>query len=154
MVRKRFVSERSVSSAADPSGVIDRIRRPATWPEWQSEIVSTEGPERLGDGDVVSGRAEMLGFAVDGQSVTVEADEQHYVEDVVVGVGMRVSYTVTPSPTGSTITHRLECLLPGGPMGGILSFFLRRRFLKMQRELLGKLSQPAAARADGAPASD
>ena len=154
MVRKRFVSERSVSSAVEPAGVIDRIRRPATWPEWQSEIVSTEGPERLDDGDVVSGRAEMLGFAVDGQSVTIEADEQRYVEDVVVGVGMRVSYTVTPSPSGSTITHRLECVLPGGPLGGLLSFFLRRRFLRMQRELLRRLSQPAAGRADGHSSSD
>jgi hypothetical protein len=154
MERKRFVSESSVSSVAEPAGVIGRIRQPATWPEWQSEIVSTDGPESLADGDVVSGRAEMLGFAVDGQSVTIEADEQHYVEDVVVGVGMRVSYTVTPSPTGSTITHRIECTLPGGPLGGVLSFFLRRRFVKMQRELLGKLSQPTSARAGGKPASD
>lgn len=140
MDRKRFVTEASIESAIAPSDLIERIRDPASWPEWQSEIVSTDGPERVSEGDVVPGHAAMLGFEVDGQSFTVEASDRHYVEDVVVGVGMRVSYAVEETPSGTRLTHRLECELPGGPMGSVLSFFLKRRFVKMERELLRKLA--------------
>ena len=89
---------------------------------------------------MVPGHAEMLGFEVDGQSFTVEASDHHYVEDVVVGVGMRVSYAVEETPSGTRLTHRMECQLPGGPMGSLLSFFLKRRFVKMEKQLLRKLA--------------
>lgn len=140
MERKRFVTEASIDSAIAPSDLIERIRDPSSWPEWQSEIVSTDGPKRVSEGDVVPGHAAMLGFEVDGQSFTVEASDRHYVEDVVVGVGMRVSYAVTETISGTRLTHRLECELPGGPMGRVLSFFLKCRFVKMERELLRKLA--------------
>ena len=140
MERKRFVTKASVESSAAPGEVMRRIRTPATWPEWQSEIVSTEGPSYLCEGDVVPGKAAMMGFEVDGQSFTVGATEQSYVEEVVVGVGMRVSYTVVPTETGARITHELECELPGGPLGSLLSFFLKRRFVKMERDLLKRLA--------------
>ena len=139
MDRKHFVTQRSIESSASPQALLDRIRTPATWPEWQSEILSVEGPDRVGEGDVVAGKAAMLGFEVDGQSHTVSASESEYVEEVVVGVGMRVTYAVEETEGGTRLTHRLECQLPGGPLGSILSFFLKKRFRKMERELLKRL---------------
>ena len=141
MDRKRFVTERSIMSPTRPDALMARIRTPASWPEWQSEILATEGPAWADEGDVVAGKASMLGFEVDGQSHTVKANDTEYIEDVVVGVGMRVVYSVEETATGSRLTHRLECDLPGGPLGTVLSFFLRRRFVKMERELLKRLAQ-------------
>ena len=139
MDRKHFVTQRSIESSASPQALLDRIRTPATWPEWQSEILSVEGPDRVGEGDVVAGKAAMLGFEVDGQSHTVSASESEYVEEVVVGVGMRVTYAAEEIEGGTRLTHRLECELPGGPLGSILSFFLKKRFRKMERQLLKRL---------------
>ncbi len=113
---------------------------PRTWPRWQSEIVSTSGPRVLErEGDVVVGRAEMLGFKVDGQSVATSIEPHRFVEDVVVGVGMTVTYEAVSSGNGATVTHRLTSQLPRGPLGRVLSFFLKRRFRKMQRDLLRAL---------------
>ena len=140
MDRKRFVTQRSIDSASSAEALLDRIRTPASWPEWQSEILSTEGPATVSEGDVVAGKAAMLGFEVDGQSHTVSVTDTSYIEDVVVGVGMRVIYTVEETEQGSRLTHRLECELPGGALGSVLSFFLKRRFVKMERRLLERLA--------------
>jgi len=136
----RFTIESSAESGATPERILDIIKRPATWPSWQSEIVSTTGPRVLErEGDVVIGRAEMLGFKVDGQSVATTIEPRRFVEDVVVGVGMTVTYDVAPSGDGATVTHRLTSQLPRGALGRVLSFFLKRRFRKMQRDLLRAL---------------
>ena len=83
----------------------------------------------------------MMGFDVDGQSVTTEVAERAYQQDVVVGVGMQIRYEVGPSPDGGTvIRHRLTSQLPEGALGRMLSFFLTRRLKKMQRDLLERLA--------------
>lgn len=131
--------------------MIDRIRKPQTWPEWQSEIVAVTGPEILSEGDVVDGDARLLGFDVTGRSTTLTASESSFEEDVVVGVRMRVTYSVTPSASGSIITHRMEADLPTGIAGSLLSLLLGRRLKKMQRDLLAALSrQGATGQAEGA----
>ena len=109
------------------------------WPAWQPEIVSTAGPTRVAQGDVVAGSAQMLGFGVDGRSIALEVDENVFEEDVVVGVSMKVRYEVRPSPGGCVVVHRLESLLPSGPMGRLLSFFLRRRLRRMQATAVERL---------------
>ncbi|MGI8407192.1 MAG: SRPBCC family protein [Actinomycetota bacterium] len=139
--RKRFELERSAAIAAPPEAVLDRITSPSTWPEWQLEIDSTEGPANLSTGDVVHGKASMLGFEVDGQSVASSVTESSFTEQVVVGVGMTVTYTLRPGPTGTVLTHKLVTELPGGPLGRLLSFFLKRRFRKMQSTLLRRLAE-------------
>ena len=141
MDRKHFVTQRSIESSASPEALLERIRTPASWPEWQSEILSVEGPSRVAEGDVVTGKASMLGFEVDGQSQTVLTSDKQYVEEVVVGVGMRVTYAVEEIAGGTRLTHRLESELPGGPLGSVLSFFLKRRFKKMERDLLDRLAR-------------
>jgi hypothetical protein len=122
-----------------PEAVIARIRDASTWPGWQPEIVSAEGPRALSTGDVVRGRAEMLGFHVDGHSTTTGADSTHYEEDVVVGVRMRLRYEVEPTADGALVTALLFADLPGGLAGRLVSFFLRWRLGHMQRAALKRL---------------
>lgn len=131
-----------------PDVLMAKIRRPSTWPEWQSEIVESHGPDVVGPGDVVKGRAEMMGFDVDGQSVTESVDATSLQQDVVVGVGMRIRYTLTETSGGTSVTHRLESDLPAGALGAPLAFFLRRRLRKMQKMLLEELVAQAEASSD------
>jgi hypothetical protein len=118
---------------------------PETWPSWQSEILSVTGPERVERDDVVRGRAKLLGFDVEGHSTSLEVTGNSYLEDVIVGVRMRVKYTVAPHGEGSTVTHRLESELPRGAAGRILALLLRRRLRKMQARLLDDLVRQTSA---------
>ena len=119
---------------------------PQTWPGWQTEIIETDGPSPLVQGDVVEGRAQLLGFVVNGRSSTLVATESSFAEDVIVGVHMRVEYEVTPGPGGSIVKRRLTTTLPAGFSGRVLSFFLKRRLKAMQKGLLDQL----VAQAEGA----
>jgi hypothetical protein len=122
---------------------MDLILDPASWPRWQPEIVATEGPDRLSPTDVVRGRATMLGFNVQGHSTAIDVAPDTFVEDVIVGVRMRVTYATAPSGEGTTITHRLVSDLPTGLWGRVLSFFLRSRLRRMQRAALDELVRQA-----------
>lgn len=146
--RERFELEASAGIPTPPEMLLRRITSPATWPEWQLEIDSTQGPKVLTTGDVVKGKASMLGFEVDGQSVAADVSESSFEESVVVGVAMTVTYTVRATPSGSLLTHRLVSELPGGPLGRLLSFFLKRRFRKMQSTVLKRLAEPPLTRVD------
>lgn len=141
-----FTIEGTAVTRASKAAVVDQLLRPSTWPVWQAEIVSATGPERIGAGDVVQGRAEMMGFRVSGQSVADQVRDGVVREQVVVGVGMQITYEVEEVGGETRITHRLVARLPEGPMGRILSFFLRRRLRAMQKALLERL--PEAAESD------
>lgn len=138
--RRRFFTESRRDVGCAPELVAEKVLVPGTWPEWQSEILTTGGPERVSVGDVVTGRARLLGFEVDGRSTTLEVEDSSYEQDVVVGVRMRVRYEVVPGPRGAVVTHSIASELPAGPLGGVLAFFLRRRLRRMQRDLLEKLA--------------
>lgn len=116
-----------------------RILRPRTWPAWQSEIVSVDGPEHLEKGSIVDGAARLLGFDVTGRSITTHVGEDLFEEDVIVGVRMRVTYRVGQRDEGSTITHQMSADLPSGLAGSVLSLFLAWRLRKMQHALLERL---------------
>jgi Polyketide cyclase / dehydrase and lipid transport len=131
-------SRREIESP--PEVLLNTILAPATWPKWQSEILTTTGNERLSMGDVVSGQARLLGFEVDGSSTAIEIEDSSYEQDVIVGVKMRVRYEISPSSNGAVVKHRLASDLPAGVSGRILSFFLTRRLKKMQRDLLEGLA--------------
>ena len=109
------------------------------WPSWQPEIVATEGPKRVAEGDIVSGHARMLGFHVEGRSRAVEVTEDVFEEDVVVGVAMRVRYEVYPEAGGCRVVHRLESQMPAGLTGRVLAFFLRGRLRRMQKSAVERL---------------
>ena len=134
-------------SGCEPERVMDLVRDPKTWPRWQPEIVSTDGPAPLDEGDDVYGHAEMLGFRVEGHSKTVAVTADAYEEDVVVGVRMRIVYEVTREGAGRTVvTRRLSALLPGGFAGRVLSLFLKRRLTRMQNGVVEELVRQAERR--------
>ena len=138
--QRSFIVESSRASQRSVDSIVALLVTPSTWPEWQPEIVSVSGPEELAVGDVVEGRARMLGFAVDGRSTTVGIDAQDFEEDVIVGVRMRVSYRVEQNEGGATVTRKLEAILPGGFAGRLLSLFLKPRLKAMQEEVLDALA--------------
>ncbi|HVF52320.1 MAG TPA: SRPBCC family protein [Actinomycetota bacterium] len=127
-------------TTSDPQRVIDVLRTPDSWPRWQPEIIATQGPAQVDVGDVVRGRARMLGFGVDGHSTTTGVSHEMVREDVIVGVRMEVTYTVDPADGGgSTITHNLELHPLEGPAGTLLRILLLWRLKRMQRAALALL---------------
>lgn len=122
-----------------PEAVFSRLLDPSRWPQWQPEVLAASGPPRLDNGDVARGRARLLGFEVDGHSTAVEVGSAAFEQDVVVGVRMRVRYEVTPDPRGVMIVHRLTAELPRGFMGRVLSWILRWRLKRMQRQVVERL---------------
>lgn len=147
---KTFEIEHSVQTRATPDTVMRRITMPATWPQWQSEIVTAEGPERLAEGDVVEGRARLLGFDVRGKTTATRVTQEVFEEDVIVGVRMQVSYRAGPGRSGSVVTHRMKAHLPAGIAGTVLSWLLAWRLRKMQVMLLERLrDQSEGDQSDG-----
>ena len=139
--------EGAAPSGTDPQAVMSNLLDPETWPAWQPEIISSKGPSPLQKGDTVTGEARMLGFTgVEGRCAVVDAGDDFFEEDVVVGVGMRIRYEVKSDGTGSTVVHRLEADLPTGFSGRVLSFLLRRRLKRLQRTALERLAAQSQAR--------
>ena len=141
VTRRPFEITRDVLTSASPEEVLAIVRSPATWPQWQSEIVTTEGPDPVTPGDVVRGDASMLGFEVDGHSTIETSSESILDEDVIVGLRMRVTYSVELVGDRTRLRHKFSARLPGGVWGGLLALFMRRRFRKMQRDLLADLAR-------------
>lgn len=144
---RKMTIEVSHVARCEPDAVLELVRDPKTWPRWQPEIVSTDGPVPLEEGDDVYGHAEMLGFRVEGHSKTVAASADAYEEDVIVGVRMRIVYEVARDASGNTVvTRRLSALMPGGVAGRVLSFFLKRRLTRMQNGVVEALVRQAERR--------
>ena len=142
--RKRLTIEDAVEARALPEAVMAILRDPATWPRWQSEIETTSGPALLEQGDDVTGYARMIGFHVEGRSKTVELSDHELVEHAIVGVGMRISYRIEPTDSGTRIVRTLDAILPGGLLGTPVAWILRRRLKKMQKKLLAALAAQAS----------
>ncbi len=134
-----FVTTRSSPARCPVESVMGLLLDAPKRPAWQPEVVSTEGPSRLEVGSSIRGRARMLGFGVEGRSITAELTPTVYVEDVIVGVAMRVRYEVRPHEGGCVVVHRLESDLPTGLSGRVLSLLLRVRLRRMQRRALERL---------------
>ena len=140
---RNYEIEDSRSASCSADAVMRVITDPSTWPEWQSEIIETDGKIPLSEGDDVEGRAKLLGFEVSGRSSTIRADGYSFIEDVVVGVHMRITYEVTETGSGAVVTRRLSATMPGGVSGRLLSFLLKRRLKAMQKGVLDALVRQA-----------
>lgn len=145
----RTAADLSYTSSKRTPATVDALMRhilqPHTWPDWQTEIVAMEGPERVATGDIVHGTAKLLGFHVVGNSVMVSVDERSLSEDVIVGVRMKIHYEVADAGSERVVTRRIEATLPQGLSGRVLTFLLRRRLVKMQERLLDDLVGQAEA---------
>jgi len=146
-VPSTFLSTRSRLIAAAPDDVLAVVRDASSWPAWQPEIRSASGSSELKSDDVVRGDADMLGFKVHGHSTITEVGDGRFEEDVVVGVNLRIAFLFEPTPNGTRVTHRMTTQLPTGVMGRLLSVFLRRRLVHMQRTALDRLARHAEASA-------
>ncbi|MEA2453058.1 MAG: Polyketide cyclase / dehydrase and lipid transport [Actinomycetota bacterium] len=135
----------SIDTFAAADSVMRRVLDPYTWTEWQSEIKRVKGPSRIAQGDQVTGDAELVGFKVQGKSDAKTVNDALFVEDVIVGVRMVVTYEVTPNEQGARITRTLEADLPAGVAGGVLSILLRAKLRRMQKKLLQDLKDQAEA---------
>lgn len=140
---RTFVTEETRLIRATPDVVIAQLRSPDSRAKWQSEIVRLTGPDGLSVGDSVEGVADMLGFLVEGQATTTELARDHYEEDVIVGVRMRIRFEVAPDGDGVLVKHTLTSKLPGGLSGRVLSALLKGRLRKMQRDSLANLKDYA-----------
>lgn len=138
-MRRDLVIQASRPARCDAQVLWARIVDPSTWPEWQPEIDSIEGPPLLRPGDAVEGDAHLLGFSVSGRSAVTSIDGNVFAEDVMVGVRMRIVYRVEQTPTGATVTQRIEATLPRGPAGSLLNVLMRWRLRRMQKEALRRL---------------
>lgn len=136
---RTFVTEKGAPARCSPEQMMSYLLDATTWPAWQPEIVSTKGPRRVEEGDIVSGHARMLGFHVEGHSVAVEVADNVFEEDVVVGVAMKVRYEVHPHPDGCRVVHHLESQMPAGLTGRLLALFLRGRLRRMQKTSVERL---------------
>ena len=143
--REPYRIEDSIETRADPETVMRRILNPQTWPDWQSEIVRATGPDRIEEGDQVTGDARLVGFKVQGRSDAHVVAEDLYIEDVIVGVRMVVTYQVKPISGGAIVIRSLEADLPRGIAGSMLSVVLRAKLRRMQKKLLRDLSAQAEA---------
>jgi len=93
----------------------------------------------MASGDVARGKAQMLGFYVDGHATAVEIGNAHFQQDVIVGVRMGIRYELKPIEGGTMITHTLSAEMPSGISGRVLALFLRRRLRWLQRTALENL---------------
>ncbi len=135
-----------ITAACSADEVTRLLVEPATWEHWQPEILHAEGQSPLKPGGVARGRARMLGFEVYGQSTALDVGDRHFVEDAVVGVHMQIRYDIAEAPEGGvTVRHTLELEPSGGVAGRALTWLLKRRLKKMQREALRALVQTAGA---------
>jgi Polyketide cyclase / dehydrase and lipid transport len=136
-----------ITTSAPQEVVMRRVLAPKTWPEWQAEIKAVEGPDQIQEGDQVSGDAALVGFQVKGKSDAQIVDQEVFMEDVIVGVRMVITYEVRRTDEGTRITRTIETDLPSGILGSLLSVALRAKLRKMQKQLLKDLAAQAEAEA-------
>lgn len=141
--RNHYRIQDSIDASVNPNVVMRQVLSPHTWPEWQSEIKRVEGPSSIEEGDQVSGDAQLVGFKVQGRSDAHVVSENLFIEDVIVGVRMVVTYEIKPSERGTRITRTLEADLPAGIAGRLLSALLRAKLRRMQKRLLRGLKDQA-----------
>lgn len=135
----------SIETTSDADAVMRLVLSPRTWPRWQSEIRRVEGPETVEEGDQISGDAELVGFRVQGRSDAHVVGDGLFIEDVIVGVRMVVTYRVEKTERGALIHRSLEAEMPGGAAGALLTLVLKARLKKMQKRLLRELVAQAEA---------
>src|ERR687897_582825 len=90
----RFAIRHERTASCTRERLLSHLLYSTVWPRWQPEIVETTGPAKLAAGDVVEGHATMMGFQVAGRTSIEAVGDGYFVENAIVGVGMRIRYDV------------------------------------------------------------
>lgn len=144
--RKRWTSKRlnlrreaHVNAAADR--VFAAIADVRARPSWMPELHSVEAPDRpVRTGDRFRGESRLLLHQFLGESVVLNAESPtHLEEEVVIGARFRTSWSIEAEGDGVTITYDIRLDYPGGPLGRVERWALRRRLMAMQRRSLERI---------------
>lgn len=133
LVADRFIAARGCD-------VMQLVADPWTWAQWVPEIVTIEAVDQGPGGNDIIGRAQMLGFDVDGRARILHSDPRALTSEVIVGVRITAHYRLEDAPGGCRVIHRFEIAAPGGLLGTVLATTLRLRLRKTQQSLLGNLA--------------
>lgn len=130
--------ESSAAMAASPDEVYAAVTDIDTRPLWLREISDVEPAP---DGPRFNATSSLLLHRFHGASQVTHSDApRQLVEDVHLGARFRSTWTVTPSATGSALTHRIELELPAGPLGWVARMLLGWRLRQMSRKSLRLLA--------------
>lgn len=129
---------------ADPAATYGLIADASRRPEWLTELREVDVPPGpVHQGQVFSGRSRAFAHEVAGLSHILEAqDGASLTEHVVVGVGLRSTWTVTTAAgAGTRVHHRLDIDAPGGLLAPLERVVLRWWLGRMQRRSLAALAR-------------
>jgi len=136
----RLVVERLIGAAPDAvyALVADLQRRP----EWLHELVHVDPDADTAKAGIrFEGESRLLLHRFPGSSEVLRADPGTALsERVHLGARLTVEWTFEPAGDGRTrVRHCMDVVLPGGPLGRIERFVLRRRVSTLQRAALEAL---------------
>lgn len=143
----RFERERVVAAAPDAvyAVVADLQRRPT----WLGELVHIDPKATTATvGTHFEGESRLLLHRFPGSSEIIRADPGVALsERVHLGARLTSEWTFAPTANGGTrVRHCMEVTLPGGPLGPIERFVLRRRIASLQRAALDGLAEQPGIR--------
>lgn len=127
----------------EPDDVYGIVADVARRPEWLRElrhVVAPAGP--VTEGVRFEGQSSLLLHDFIGTSDVVRAEPgRALVEQVVLGARFTSAWTFEAAPGGTLVTHHVDIDFPGGPLGRLERWVLRRRLSVMQRASLEALAQ-------------
>lgn len=138
--------------AAAASDIYAVVADAARREEWLAEIASIDAPPApLTAGDRFRARTSLVFHVFEGVSEVIRAEpDAVLVEDVVVGAHFTSTWALRPDAGGgTTVEHRIELSLPGGPLGRLERWVLGRRLRAMQRASLRRLAELFSSAAGG-----
>jgi uncharacterized protein YndB with AHSA1/START domain len=143
--------EHEATASATPAAVYEWIAEPRRRPRWLQELRVVDAPPgEVTKGEVFSGRSRAFGHEMSGLSHIVDLHENvSLTEHVVVGVGLRSTWTLAEDGGGTRVHHRLDIDAPGGFLAPLEKLVLRWWLGRMQRRSLAALGRVAVGEPSG-----
>jgi uncharacterized protein YndB with AHSA1/START domain len=140
--------EREQIVAAGPDAVYAIVGDLQRRPTWLGELVHVDPSATTAEAGMrFEGESRLLLHRFPGSSEVVRAEPGVTLsERVHLGARLTSEWTFAPTADGGTrVRHCMEVTLPGGPLGPIERFVLRRRIASLQRAALESLVSLASA---------
>lgn len=133
---------------ADPAAIFPYLAEPQRRPQWLVELRQVEAPPGpVHPDEVFSGRSRAFAHEMTGLSHILDVDEDvSLTEHVVVGVGLRSTWTLTADAGATRVHHRLDIDAPGGVLAPIERVVLKWWLGRMQRRSLAALGRIAVGK--------